>query len=85
MLEKQPMRTYNLWHELSRFKEVRTYMLHDLLTDGTIAIIAQGFYASRKRHWYYLTRKLPKEMFVLMVPYTESAEKRTLKAAENNE
>jgi len=81
MLEKQPMRTYDLWHELSRFKEVRTYVLHDFLTDGTIAIIARGFYASRKRRWYYLARKLPKEMFVLIVPYRESAEKRTLKSS----
>jgi hypothetical protein len=80
LLGKQQMRTYDLWVKLLRFKEVRTYVLHSLLTEGKIAIIAEGYYTSRKKHWYYLSQKLPKEMFVLIVPYSE---KKTLKRTSN--
>jgi hypothetical protein len=41
------------------------------LTEGKIVIVANGvFYRSRTpKYWYYLTRKVPKDLWSKMIPY----------------
>lgn len=77
-LSRSPMKTSDLWWDLSDFYKVRHHVLDDLLTAGTISILVYqeywGPYTHGMKHWYYLTEELPQDMRDFVVPYKDGKE-----------
>ena len=77
-LSRSPMKTSGLWCDLGDLYDVRHHVLDDLLTAGTVSILAyveyRGPYSHGMKHWYYLTEKIPQDKRVFVVPYKNEKE-----------